>query len=250
MTLSPFKSNDRSLRIVVKGVSKTFTLHTQGGTVIEVLDDVALDVHAADCVALGGPSGAGKSTLLRCLSANYQPAAGHIWVLHHDRWIDIVAASANEIIEIRKHTVGWVSQFLRVIPRIPTLDIVGQPVVAQGRTIDEARERASSLLRRLNVPERLWSLAPATFSGGEQQRVNVARGLAGGHPILLVDEPTASLDSANSEAVVDLLLEARKTGAAIVGIFHDAAVRDRVASSTFIVNPAASGTVIVKDSAS
>ena len=127
---------------------------------------------------------------------------------------------------------------------------MGQPVVAQGRTIDEARERASSLLRRLNVPERLWSLAPATFSGGEQQRVNVARGLAGGHPILLVDEPTASLDSANSEAVVDLLLEARKTGAAIVGIFHDAAVRDRVASSTFIVNPAASGTVIVKDCAS
>lgn len=226
-----------NVAIAVRGLSKTFTLHTQGGTRLFVLDNVNLDVHVGECIALAGPSGAGKSTLLRCLSANYQPSHGAVWVRHAARWTDLVTASPSEIIEIRRHTVGWVSQFLRVIPRVPTIDIVGEPVLAQGRSIDEARERAAVLLRRLNVPERLWSLAPATFSGGEQQRVNVARGLAAQHSILLVDEPTASLDAANRDVVVELLAEARAAGASVVGIFHDPAVRDSVASRVFTVDP-------------
>lgn len=223
--------------IAVRGLSKTFTLYTQGGARLHVLESVDLDVSAGECIALSGPSGAGKSTLLRCLAANYQPTAGQVWIRHAGAFTDIVTAEPSAIIDMRRHTVGWVSQFLRVIPRVPAIDIVGEPILAQGRSTEDAREASAELLRRLNVPERLWSLAPATFSGGEQQRVNVARGLAARHPILLVDEPTASLDEANRDVVVELLTEARLAGAAIVGIFHDPAVRERVATRVFTVDP-------------
>lgn len=224
-----------SARIAVRNVAKTFTLHPQGGVQIDVIEGASLDVAAGESVALTGPSGTGKSTLLRCLYANYQPTRGSVWVRHRDAWIDLSGADPTTVIEIRRLTIGWVSQFLRVIPRVATLDIVAEPVVAQGVAKLDARERAAHLLRRLNVPERLWRLAPATFSGGEQQRVNVARGLAGSHPVLLVDEPTASLDAGNRDVVVELLNEARADGAAIVGIFHDPDVRERVATRSFDV---------------
>lgn len=226
---------DPSARIAVRGLAKTFTLHPQGGVRIGVLEGAELDVAAGEGVALTGPSGTGKSTLLRCLYGNYQPSDGAVWVRHGDAWIDLCEADPTTVIEIRRTTIGWVSQFLRVIPRVPTLDIVAEPVIAQGVPKDEAKARAAGLLHRLNVPERLWRLAPATFSGGEQQRVNVARGLAGSHPILLVDEPTASLDAANRDVVVELLTEARTAGAAIVGIFHDPEVRSTVATRSFDV---------------
>lgn len=224
-----------SARIAVRAVAKAFTLHPQGGVRIDVLEGADLDVAAGECVALTGPSGTGKSTLLRCLYGNYQPSSGSIWVRHDTDWIDLSAADPTTVIGVRRTTIGWVSQFLRVIPRVPTLEIVAEPVVAQGVSKDDARERAAVLLQRLNVPERLWGLAPATFSGGEQQRVNVARGLAASHPILLVDEPTASLDSTNRDVVVALLTEARADGAAIVGIFHDPEVRALVATRSFDV---------------
>ncbi len=111
------------------------------------------------------------------------------------------------MIEIRRETLGYVSQFLRVIPRVPALDIVAEPALAAGYGLEEARQRAAGLLSRLNLPERLWNLPPATFSGGEQQRVNIARGFAGRHSILILDEPTASLDAANREAFVALMVE-------------------------------------------
>ena len=232
----PPKVND-STAIAVRNLSKTFTLYNQGGARLHVLESVDLDVSAGECVALSGPSGAGKSTLLRCLAANYQPTTGAVWIRRGDTLTDLVTADPSAIIDIRRHTLGWVSQFLRVIPRVAAIDIVGEPILAQGRSVEDARQASAELLRRLNVPERLWALAPATFSGGEQQRVNVARGLSARHPILLVDEPTASLDEGNRDVVVDLLTEARLAGAAIVGIFHDPAVRDRVATRVFTVEP-------------
>ena len=150
-------------------------------------------------------------------------------------------ATARQIIAIRRDTVGWVSQFLRVIPRVPTLEIVMQPLLERGVERAFCEKRARELLSRLNVPERLWSLAPSTFSGGEQQRVNIARGFIADYPVLLLDEPTASLDSVNRDAVVGLIEQARARGAAIVGIFHDEAVRDRVADRLHLMQPIATG---------
>ncbi|WNN42906.1 phosphonate C-P lyase system protein PhnL [Winslowiella toletana] len=223
----------------VENLCKTFVLHNQHGTVLPVLRDASFSVNAGECVVLDGHSGSGKSTLLRSLYANYQPESGHIWLRHQQQWIDLVTAPARQILAVRRETIGWVSQFLRVIPRISTLEVVMQPLLERGveRAICEARAR--HLLTRLNVPERLWTLAPSTFSGGEQQRVNIARGFIADYPILLLDEPTASLDSNNSAAVVKLIEEARDRGAAIVGIFHDKAVRDRVADRLYMMLPPA-----------
>ncbi|MGR3582095.1 MAG: ATP-binding cassette domain-containing protein, partial [Sagittula sp.] len=123
---------------------------------------------------------------------------------------------------------GYVSQFLRVVPRVPTLDVVAEPLRAVGVDETAARARAAELLARLNIPETLWPLSPTTFSGGEQQRVNIARGFAHAYPALLLDEPTASLDAVNRAVVLELIEAAKARGAAIVGIFHDEAARARV----------------------
>lgn len=215
--------------IRVEHLSKTFVLHHQNGVRLPVLHDASLTVNAGECVVLHGHSGSGKSTLLRSLYANYLPDEGHIHIKHGDEWVDLVSAPARKVLEVRKSTIGWVSQFLRVIPRISALDVVMQPLLDLGVPRETCRVKAASLLTRLNVPERLWHLAPSTFSGGEQQRVNIARGFVVDYPILLLDEPTASLDEKNSAAVVALIDEAKARGAAIVGIFHDEAVRHRVA---------------------
>ena len=180
-------------------------------------------------MVLHGHSGSGKSTLLRSLYGNYLPDEGHIRIRHRDEWVDLVQAPARKVLDVRRSTIGWVSQFLRVIPRVSALDVVMQPLFDLGVPRDTCAAKAASLLTRLNVPERLWHLAPSTFSGGEQQRVNIARGFIVDYPILLLDEPTASLDGKNSAAVVELIEQAKARGAAIVGIFHDAAVRSRVA---------------------
>jgi alpha-D-ribose 1-methylphosphonate 5-triphosphate synthase subunit PhnL len=216
-------------RLRVENLSKTFVLHHQHGIRLPVLADASLEVKSGECVVLHGHSGSGKSTLLRSLYANYLPDEGHIWVKHGETWLDIVQAPARDVLAVRRQTIGWVSQFLRVIPRISSLEVVMQPLLDLGVSREACATKAAALLTRLNVPERLWSLAPSTFSGGEQQRVNIARGFIVDYPILLLDEPTASLDAKNSAAVVSLILEAKARGAAVVGIFHDEAVRNQVA---------------------
>jgi alpha-D-ribose 1-methylphosphonate 5-triphosphate synthase subunit PhnL len=225
------------IMLETQGLSKSFTLHLQGGVAIPVLRDVALTVRAGECVALAGPSGAGKSTLMRCLYGNYGAEAGHIAVRHHDAMLDITQADARAMRAVRRDTLGYVSQFLRVIPRVPSLDIVAEPLRARGVPVEAARARAADLLTRLNMPPALHGLPPATFSGGEQQRVNLARGFAAHYPVLLLDEPTASLDAANAEVVIALIQEAKSAGSAIIGIFHDLPVRDRVADRLFQVQP-------------
>jgi alpha-D-ribose 1-methylphosphonate 5-triphosphate synthase subunit PhnL len=216
--------------ISVADLDKTFTLHTQRGLELPVLRGVMLVVGVGECVALADPSGSGKTTLLRCIYGNYRPQAGRILVRHQGGMVDVVGAEPRRILELRRLTLGYVSQFLRVIPRVPALEVVAEPLRALGASRAEATARAAALLQRLRVPERLWSLAPVTFSGGEQQRVNVARGLVTGHPILLLDEPTASLDPEARGLVVDLIVEARRRGAAILGTFHDTAVRAAVST--------------------
>ncbi len=216
-----------------QGLDKAFVLHLQGGTRITVLAHVDLAVHAGECVALVGPSGAGKSTLLRCFYGNYRADAGRILVRHEGRHVDLATASAREIVQVRERTLGYVSQFLRVVPRVPAIDIVAEASRLTPRA--NAQRVAAALLSRLQVAIHLHRLPPATFSGGEQQRVNLARGFIGGHPILLLDEPTASLDDANRDIVVAMIVEAKARGTAIVGIFHDKAVRDAVADRLYQV---------------
>lgn len=218
-----------TVMIDVQNVCKNFVLHNQNGTTISVFENLSLQVHAGECVALYGQSGAGKSTLLRSLYANYKPTSGTIAIRHRDQMIDIVSAPPRKVLEMRKHTIGYVSQFLRVIPRVSALNIVAETRKELTGNTEETLKRAGTLLKRLNIPERLWNLAPATFSGGEQQRVNIARGFAVEYPILLLDEPTASLDAANRQIVVELIEEAKANGTAVVGIFHDDEVREAVA---------------------
>ncbi|MEM1078180.1 MAG: phosphonate C-P lyase system protein PhnL [Pseudomonadota bacterium] len=208
----------------LKDVSKSFTLHNQGSTVIPVFDGAGFTVARGECVALTGASGAGKSTLMRMIYGNYRAQSGVVAV----DGVDLVTAAPREIIRLRREVLGYVSQFLRVVPRVPTLEVVAEPLLALGVPASDARARAAALLQRLNIPEPLWSLSPTTFSGGEQQRVNIARGFAHGFPALLLDEPTASLDAVNRAVVLELIAEAKARGTAIIGIFHDEAARAQV----------------------
>lgn len=219
------------------GLGKEFVLHLQGSVHIPVLSHVDLELHAGECVALAGPSGAGKSTLMRSLYGNYRANAGEILIRHADAIVDIATADPRTVIAVRRDTIGYVSQFLRVVPRVSALNVVAEAAIMRGQTPESARAMAVAMLSRLNIPARLQSLPPATFSGGEQQRVNLARGFIGGHPILLLDEPTASLDPVNRAVVVDMIREAKARGIAVIGIFHDVAVREAVADRSFAVTP-------------
>ncbi|OCC04106.1 phosphonate C-P lyase system protein PhnL [Labrys sp. WJW] len=215
--------------LTLEGVSKSFTLHLQGGQSIGVMQDVRFAVAPGECVVLGGPSGAGKSSILKMIYGNYRCDSGAILLREGGEVVDIATAEPRRILALRRRTMGYVSQFLRVIPRVSALAIVAEAARETSLAEDAATKRAQDLLHRLNVPERLWRLPPATFSGGEQQRVNIARGLAADRPLLLLDEPTASLDAANRAVVVDLVTAKKQNGVAIVGIFHDEDVRERVA---------------------
>jgi alpha-D-ribose 1-methylphosphonate 5-triphosphate synthase subunit PhnL len=225
-------------RIEVKKLSKDFTLHLQGGLQLPILSEVDMQVDAGECVVIHAPSGAGKSTLLRCLYANYRATSGSVNIRHGDEWVDLASAEPQKIHAVRHVTLGFVTQFLRVIPRIGTLDLVIEPLLGRGVALPEARARAEAMLERLRIPLRLWQVPPATFSGGEQQRVNIARTMISDYPILLLDEPTASLDEVNRDTVIDMINLARERGTAVVGIFHDEYVRRALATRIFPMLPA------------
>lgn len=213
----------------VSGLAKTFTMHLQGGLQLPVLSGVGFEVHAGECVVLGGPSGAGKSSILKMVYGNYAASAGSAVYAARNLAVDIASADPRAVMTLRREVVGYVSQFLSVVPRVAALDVVAEPLIVRGCEADAAREAAAGLLARLNLPERLWSLPPATFSGGEQQRVNIARGFVTDHPVLLLDEPTASLDAVNRAVVIDMIAEKKMAGVGLLGIFHDAEVREAVA---------------------
>jgi alpha-D-ribose 1-methylphosphonate 5-triphosphate synthase subunit PhnL len=220
-----------------QALAKSFTLHLRGGLLMPVLSGIDLDVHAGECVVLSGPSGAGKSTLMRSLYGNYRAEDGTILVRHGGGMVDVASADPRTILAVRHETLGYVSQFLRVVPRVSALDVVAEVLLARGIDQDIARDKARALLLRLNIPLRLHAIPPATFSGGEQQRVNLARGFIANHPILLLDEPTASLDAENRAVVVGMVQDAKANGTAIVAICHDVDVRDAIADRLFAMSP-------------
>jgi alpha-D-ribose 1-methylphosphonate 5-triphosphate synthase subunit PhnL len=214
------------------GVSKSFVMHLRGGIRMDAVGEVSLSVSPGECLVLSGPSGAGKSSVLKMVYGNYSTERGRILVNTGVERVDVAAADPRQILVLRRSTIAYVSQFLRVVPRVPARDVVAEALIAQGALREAARHSAEILLDRLNVPVRLWDLPPATFSGGEQQRVNVARGFITHHPLLLLDEPSASLDAENKQVVVELVREKKAAGVAILGIFHDADVREAVADRT------------------
>ena len=229
--------NSQSIAIDVRNLEKGFHLHTQGGLTLTVLRGLDFRVSAGECVVLSGPSGAGKSTLLRCLYGNYLAQAGQVLIRHDGAMVDVATAHHRMILDMRRRTLGYVSQFLRVVPRVPTLDVVADPLIRTGTNVDTARAKAAGLLNRLGIPERLWHVAPQTFSGGEQQRVNIARGFAVEYPILLLDEPTSALDPENRQRVAGLIEDAKNRGAAVIGIFHDHDFGSMVGTRWFEVQP-------------
>jgi len=218
--------------IDIRNAEKTFTMHLQGGVELPVVRGVSFRVEAGECVVLSGPSGAGKSSILKMIFGNYRCDGGRIGIRHEGAEIDLARAEPRQILSVRRHTIGYVSQFLRAVPRVATSDVVAEPLIAAGMAREDARKQAESLLRVLNIPERLWGLPPSTFSGGEQQRVNIARGFISDLPILLLDEPTASLDAVNRAVVVDLIDEKKRAGVAMVAIVHDVEIRNLIADRT------------------
>lgn len=212
--------------IICKNVAKDFTLHNQGSVQLNVLKSLSMQVAPGECVALVGASGSGKSTLMRLVYGNYRLQSGSIEVAG----VSLDPDNPRALVELRRNRLGYISQFLSVIPRVSTVDVVMEPALKAGVEAELARERAESLLSRLNIPQALWSLSPLTFSGGEQQRVNIARGFAFDYPVLLLDEPTASLDPVNKAVVAELIDEAKARNTAMLGIFHDVEFRDQVCS--------------------
>jgi len=215
--------------IEISNAEKTFTMHLQGGVKLPVVRGVTFAVDPGECVVLSGPSGIGKSSILKMIFGNYRCDGGSIGVRHRGEMLDLSVAEPREILSVRRNTIGYVSQFLRAVPRVPTIDVVAEPLIVTGMQRSDARRQAEHLLRRLNIPERLWTLPPSTFSGGEQQRVNIAHGFISDYPILLLDEPTASLDAANRAVVVDLISEKKRAGVALVAIVHDDEIRRVIA---------------------
>lgn len=215
--------------LVVSEVAKSFTMHLRDGIRLPVVSNVTFSVKAGECVVLGGPSGIGKSSLLKMVYGNYAVDGGQILIDHEGKLVDLATADPRTVLSVRRGTLGYVSQFLRTVPRVTAVDVVAEPLLARGADAAQAKATAEGMLARLNLPRELWQLPPATFSGGEQQRVNIARGFITDHRILLLDEPTASLDATNRAVVVGMIEEKKAAGVALLGIFHDEDVREKVA---------------------
>ncbi len=204
----------------IEGLSKHFLLHDQT-KLIPSCANVDLSVNAGQLTALVGPTGAGKSSVLKCVYRTYLPSGGRI--LYRDgsgHSIDLAQASEHQMLQLRHAEIGFVTQFLHCLPRKSALDVVAEPLLTRGENREVAQGKARELLALLRVPERLWAVPPATFSGGEKQRVNLARGLIARPRLLLLDEPTASLDPATTDRVVELLQAIKREGVAMLAIFH------------------------------
>lgn len=231
----------------VDGYRKQFTLHEQH-KLIPSACNVSFSVRPGELTALIGPTGAGKSSILKGIYRTYLPSSGRILYRDtQDHELDLALASEHQILELRRREIGFVTQFLHCLPRQATLDVVAQPLYALGVARDEARLRAKDLLTAMQLPQRLWSVSPTTFSGGERQRVNLARGFITKPRLLLLDEPTASLDTATAECVVRLIEELKVNGTAMLAIFHHPDTTRRLADQVVEILPPAAIDSFIKE---
>jgi alpha-D-ribose 1-methylphosphonate 5-triphosphate synthase subunit PhnL len=222
------------IRLEVKNLNKSFKVHTRGGVEVKGFENINLEVKNGEFLSLYGPSGAGKSSILKTLFRTYTTTSGNI-IFHKDNGstIDIANASESEILNLRKNEIGYVSQFLQILPRISAVDIVSQQLIVKGESEQIARSKAKELLDYLSIREELFDLSPLTFSGGEQQRVNIAKGIIAPKSLLLLDEPTASLDKTNTMKVVEKLKLLKEQGVSMVGIFHDLEAMEIISDSIY-----------------
>ncbi|MGB7402864.1 MAG: phosphonate C-P lyase system protein PhnL [Arcobacter sp.] len=221
-------------KLKIRNLHKEFTVHTRGGLKINGYHDINFELNKGEFLSLYGPSGLGKSSVLKALYRTYTTTSGEILFNYEDgSSLDIAKASESEILHLRKEHLGYVSQFLQVLPRISAVDIVAQPLIEKGESEDSAKDKAKEMLSFFNIKEELFDISPLTFSGGEQQRVNIAKGIIAPKSVLLLDEPTASLDKANTNKVIDKLLEIKKDGVTMIGIFHDMDCMKRISDKIF-----------------
>ena len=218
--------------LTVSGLRKTFTLHLLGGRELPALVDVSLSVGPGELVAVLGPSGSGKSTLLKCLARTYLPSGGSAMY----GAVDLVTAPDHVIVALRSTEIAVVSQFLHAVPRTPADLVVAEPLLRNGVDRATAREAARYMMSRLLLPPALHDGYPATFSGGERQRVNLARALVHGPRLLLLDEPTSALDPATRAAAAELIRERVAAGAAAIGVFHDLPTVEQLATRTLVID--------------
>ena len=221
-------------KLVVKDLAKVFTVHTRGGLKINGYDGINFELKRGEFLSLYGPSGLGKSSVLKALYRTYTSTSGEILFYKKDGTsLDIASASESQILNLRKNSIGYVSQFLQVLPRISAVDIVAQPLIEKGENEQSAQQKAKEMLSFLNIKEELFDVSPLTFSGGEQQRVNIAKGIIAPKSLLLLDEPTASLDKTNTNKVIDKLIEIKQQGVSMIGIFHDLDCMRRISDKVF-----------------
>lgn len=221
----------------VEGFSKQFNLHEQG-KIIPSSSGVNFDVYAGKLTALIGPTGAGKSSVLKGIYRTYLPSNGQIiYKSANGNSLDLALADEHQILDLRRQEISFVTQFLHALPRQSTEDVVAQPLYQQGVSREQGRRKSRELLEQLNIPERLWAVPPATFSGGEKQRVNLARGLIAKPRLLLLDEPTASLDPATTDRVVEMIHAMKAEGTAMLAIFHHPDLVERLADNVVTLTP-------------
>ena len=205
--------------LTVTNYTKTFYVHHLERA-IRAFKALDFSLEQGQFLLVSGQNGAGKSTLLRCLYRTYLPTSGSaIYASAHGE-IDLARAADADIMLLRREELGFVTQFLRPRPRVSASELVAEPLFAENMTLEQARPHAEKLLSDFGVKADLWGAYPTTFSGGEQQRVNLARALIAPRRLLLLDEPTASLDATARDALVRRLRELKDQGVTMIGIFH------------------------------
>jgi alpha-D-ribose 1-methylphosphonate 5-triphosphate synthase subunit PhnL len=205
------------------------------GKQIHGFHDVSFKVQRGDFVGIIGKSGSGKSSLLKCIYQTYIPDKGYVLLKNEaGEMINLTLADDHTILGFRRQEIGYVSQLLRAVPRVTALEVIAEPLLLRGVELDTAKEKAARYLERLLIPEELWEAYPSTFSGGERQRVNIARALISAPKLLLLDEPTSALDPASTRIVVEML-EGIKHKTTMLGIFHDISVVEKLADNLLVM---------------
>ena len=206
----------------VNDLSKAFNLHILNNKRIEALKSITFTMKQGEIIGLTGKSGSGKSSLMKCIYRTYLASSGEInYHAANGDTIDLVKASDHTIIELRRQEINYCSQFLSVIPRVTAVDVVCENLFRIEKDKEAARKKAKEMLEHLALPTELFDAFPVTFSGGEQQRINVARAIIAAPRFLLIDEPTASLDARTKDVVIGMILDLKKNGTTVLCISHD-----------------------------